>query len=323
MWEMAKKHRFEALLVVAIVLLAALGARAAYIPVFYEEHVERAAETFDLSLGEPSRWFSAWSLGDGQAFATITADPSGGKLGERIKGPAYRFSRAGYSWLASALTLGNESWVPYGMALAGALAVIGILVLAMSLRERLGPKAWLMLLNPAIYLGFGGDTSEPLGVLLLGVALSTGSVWVAAALGVTRPTYLLALLGRWRLVAGGLGSALVLGAYSLWRFGFEGMGFPEGGIALPLAAYFDNSSLGGWILALLAITTVVIGVRYRNWTWVVMGIFVLSFGYSVTPNPINAWRAAGLLPVLWAFGPAYQLPAVSRSPVASEVGSGA
>ena len=30
-----------------------------------------ASEKYDLDFGEPSRWFSAWSVGDGQAFAVV------------------------------------------------------------------------------------------------------------------------------------------------------------------------------------------------------------------------------------------------------------
>ncbi len=318
---MIRERRLEITLVAIIVVLGAFYARAAYIPTWADRHVEVAAEKLNLDVGEPTKWFSAWSIGDGQAYAVIAADPSGVNLGQEIKEPAYRFSRAGYSWLAALVTLGNDDFVPYGLALVGAVSLIGTLALAIVLRGRLGWRAWLLTANPAIYLGFAGDTSEPLGALLLAVAFSTGSVWVAAALGVTRPTYLLALLGRWKLVAWGLGSALVLGVYSLWRFGFEGTGVDGGRIGLPPAGYFENPSLAGWVLALLAVTTVAIGVKYRDWTWVVIGVFVLSFGYEVTVNPINAWRAAGLMPVLWAFGPGHELPSMSRSPVASDVRS--
>lgn len=104
----------------------------------------------------------------------------------------------------------------------------------------------------------------------------------------------------------GLVATGFLGVYSLWRFGTEQF-IPRGGrIGLPLIGYFDNFSVGGWLLALAAATTVVIGARRRDWTWVVVGVFVLSFGTEVTENPINAWRAAGLVPVLWAFGPGYR-----------------
>jgi len=62
-----------------------------------------------------------------------------------------------------------------------------------------------------------------------------------------------------------------------------------------------------------ATVTLILGLRQRDWTWVLVAIFVFAFGNDVTLNPINAWRAAGLLPVLWAFGPGYEPPMARRS----------
>ena len=59
-----------------IVGLVALYARAEYIPAAPDRHVELAEARFDLDVGPVNRWFSAWSIGDGQAFAVIAADPS-------------------------------------------------------------------------------------------------------------------------------------------------------------------------------------------------------------------------------------------------------
>ena len=310
---MAREHRIEIVLVVVIVLTASLGVRAAYIPLAYEQHVERAAQTLDLSLGEPSKWFSAWSVGDGQAYAVIAADPSGVKLGREIKEPAYRFSRAGYSWLAAAVTLGKDRLVPYGMAIAGGVSLLGVLLLAVSLRVRLGPRGWFLILNPAIYMGFAGDTSEPLGVFLLALTLSTGSVFGAIALGVTRPTYLIGVLARRRHFIVGVLAAVLLAVYSLWRFGFEHF-VPHGGrIDFPFFGYFQHPSLFGWLLAIVATVTLTIGWRVRDWSWVVSGLFVLCFGHFVTEFSVNAWRAAGMLPVLWAFGPGYEIARLGES----------
>ena len=318
---MLKEHRLEIILAATIVVLGAFYARAAYIPTWAERHVEIASDELNIELGEPSRWFSAWSIGDGKAYAAIAADPSGVKLGQEIKEPAYRFSRAGYSWLAAAVTLGKDALVPYGMALVGAASLAGTLALAIALRGRLGWRSWLLIANPALYLGFAGDTSEPLAALMLALAMSSGSIWAAIALGVTRPTYLLALAGRWKLVAGGLGSAVALGIYSLWRFGLDGAAVGGGRIGFPLAAYFESPTPAGWLLGFLAVVTIVIGVKRRDWTWVAVGVFVLSFGSDVTPNPINAWRAAGMLPVLWAFGPGYEMVRPSESVEEPAVGA--
>lgn len=299
-------RRTEIALVVLIVALGACFARAAYIPPFADRHVALASEKYDIDFGTPPKWFSAWSIGDGQAFAVIAADPTGGKLGEEIREPAYRFARAGFGWLAALMSLGEETWIPYGMALVGALAIVGNLLLAVKLRPRLGPKAWFLILNPAIYLGFAGDTAESLGALLLTASLAFGSVMPAIALGVTRPTYLIALWGRWRQLGAGVAAAMLLALYSLLRFGLEQFVAVPGALGPPLLAYLESPTGAGLLLAGLALATSLIGVRRRAWPWVITGVFVLCAGPNVTPDPINAWRAAGPLLVLWAFGPSHE-----------------
>ena len=303
---MNHERRIEILLVALIVILGGFLARALYIPTWPERQVEVSANRLNLDIGEPSKWFSAWSIGDGQAYAVIAVDPSGAKLGEDVKEPAYRFSRAGYSWLAATITLGNDEWVPYGLAAIGLLSLVGILIVAISMRKRLGPKVWFLVLNPAIYLGFAGDTSEPLGALMLALALGSGSLLAAVALGVTRPSYLVGLFSRWRLFGAGIVATALLAVYSLWRFGTEDLIPDAGRVDLPFVAYIENSSFAGWLLLGLAVATLVVGIRRRDWAWVLTGVFVLSFGLDVTADPINAWRAAGMLPVLWAFGPGYE-----------------
>ena len=286
-----------------IVLLTAFYVRAEYIPPWADRNLEIAEEKWGLPVAEAGEWFSAWTLGDGQAFAVIAADPLGLEFGDELREPGYRFQRAGYSWLAWAASAGQPRLVPYALALVGALAVVGTLVLAISLRDRLGPSAWFLVLNPALYIGFAGDTAEPLAILLLGLTLASNSIWAAMALGVTRPDYLLAALGRWRPFLAGLVAAALLALYAIFRFGLEGV-IPSGGrLGLPLVGYFQHPSVAGWSLALLAIGTGLIGIRHRNWTWVAVGLFVLCFSYDVLETPVNAWRAAGLMPVMWAFGP--------------------
>ena len=208
-----------------------------------------------------------------------------------------------YSWLVWAASGGQAGLIPYALGLVGALAVIGSLLVAISLRERLGPAAWFIVLNPALFIGFAGDTAEPLAILLLGLTLASNSVLAAVALGVTRPDYLIAALGRWKPFLAGIAAAVLLAAYAVFRFGLEAL-IPSGGrLGLPLAGYLEHPSLAGWVLAALAVGTGVIGIKYRNWTWVAVGLFVLCFSYDVLEYPVNAWRAAGLMPVLWAFGP--------------------
>jgi hypothetical protein len=314
MMSMQSEHRFEVVAISVIVLLTAFYVRAEYIPPWAGENLKIAEEKWDLPVSGVSAWFSAWTLGDGQAFAVIAADPLGLEFGDDLKDPGYRYQRAGYSWLVWAGSAGQPGLIPYAMAAVGGLAVIGTLILAISLRKRLGSAAWFLVLNPALYIGFAGDTAEPLAILFLGLALASSRPWAGAALGVTRPDYLLALLGRWKTFAYGVAAAALVVGYALIRFGFGSLFPPDARLfGLPLAGYLETPTLAGWALAILALATVVIGARHRNWTWVVVGVYVLCFSYTVVLDPVNAWRAAGLMPVLWAFG-----PRVSRSQDASE-----
>jgi hypothetical protein len=303
---MTRRLSVEIALAVLITVAAAFYARAAYVPTWADRHVASAEERMALEVGEPPAWFSAWSLGDGQAFAVIAADPSGVRLSQVVGEPAYRFSRAGFGWLAWAISMGREVWIPYSMAVVGALAVFANTALALRLRRRLGSSSWLLILNPAVYLAFAGDTAEGLGAFFLTLALATGSKWSSAALGVTRPSYLIGLLGQGRPLWTGVGAAVGLALYSLLRFGAEGFTVSGGRLDLPLRAYWEHSTPYGWILAVAAAVTLVVGVWRRDWTWVIAGVFVLSFGPAVTAEPVNAWRAAGMLPVLWAFGSRYK-----------------
>jgi hypothetical protein len=303
-----RSHRLEIVLVLAIVVITAVYVRYLYIPPFSERQVAAAEEKYDYDVGDPGPWFSAWSVGDGQAYAMIALDPRGQKLDEEIEETTYRFARAGYAWLASAFTLGQDDLVPYGLAVAGALAVVGVCIVAAILRPTLGPKAWLIVFNPALYIAFAGDTSETWAILLLAFGLGWGS-WVASlALGVTSPTYLVALWGRWRLLVAGAASAVALAVYSFFAFGSESF-VPGGGrIGFPLVSYFDHLNFWGMLLAGASLFTFWLGVRARDWTWVLASAFVLCFGWDVLRDPINAWRAAGFLPVLWAFGPGWVSP---------------
>lgn len=310
---MKRPQRLELILVILVVAAGALYARAAYIPPFADRHVSLASERYDTEFGSPPKWFSAWAIGDGVVYAVIAADPSGGKLGVEIKEPGYRFARAGYGWAVGLVSLGNSEHIPYALALVGVMAMVATLVLAIRLRTQLGPKAWLLVLNPAIYLGFAGDTAEPLATLLLAISLATGSLWASAALGVTRPTFLVSMTGRWRQLGAGAAGVVALGLYSLWRFGWEQMRAPGDVFDVPGLAYLRHSTPAGWLLLLAAVATVAVGLRRRDLSWVLTGLFVLSFGPQVTVNPINAWRAAGSIPVLWAFGTRYGAPTASAT----------
>lgn len=303
---MIRSRPVEVVLVLLIVVLASFYARAEYIPTWADRHVDAAEEKLNIDVGDPGPWFSAWSLGDGQAFAVIASDPSGDLLSEEIKEPVYRFARAGYGWAVALVTFGNDDLIPYGLAFVGAASIVALFLVALKYRDRHGPKAWLLLLNPAVYLGFAGDTVEPMAVVLLALAVGSGSIWAAAVLGVTRPTYVVGLLRQWRPFGALITSAALLTAYSVIRFGFDEAAVDGGRFSLPFAAYIENPTIAGWILVAAALATVYFGYQSKDWAWVAAGVLVLILGTDVTANPVNAWRAAGMLPVLWAFGPGYR-----------------
>jgi hypothetical protein len=299
---MVRKHRIEIVLVVAIVLLGATYARWQFIPPFADRQVALSQEKYGFEVGEPGPWFSAWSIGDGQAYVMIGVDPSGQHLASQISEAGYRFARAGYGWATWAVSMGKDHLVPYVLAIVGGLAVLGVLAVAIRMRRKLGARSWLMVLNPALFIGFAGDTSEPMGILLLAIALGWNSWLSAALLGITRPSFLLASWGKWRLLVPGVVAAATLAIYSALSFGLDAM-VPSGGrLGLPVVAYLEHLSGWGGILGLLAVGTVVVGLNRRDWSWVLSGLFVLCFGADVLRDPVNAWRAAGFLPVLLAFG---------------------
>ncbi len=286
----------------AVVVALGFLVRLAYIPTFGERHVEVAEQKYGIDVGDPSGWFSAWSIGDGQAYAMIAVDPTGAILDEHVSEAGYRYARLGYPLLVWAVSVGRSTLVPYAMALVGAVSLLGVALAAVRLRERLGLKAYLLVANPALYIGFAGDTSEPLGILFLIVALAGSAWWAACLLGITRPTYLIALWGRWKLLIVGVVATGAIAVYSLIVFGIDEL-IPAGGrLGLPFVAYLGAPSVWSLGLCLLAVATVFAGLRSRDWAWVLSGLFVLCFGSDVVADPVNAWRAAGLLPVLWAFG---------------------
>ncbi len=295
---MIRKHRLEITLVVLIVAVVAIYVRWDTIPAFPDRHIAGFEETYGVDVGDPGPWFSAWALGDGQAYALIGVDPTGEVLAAEIREAGYRFARAGYGWTVWAVSLGRAEAVPYALAVVGALSLAGVAIVAIRLRPRLGPRSWLIVLNPALYIGFAADTSEPMGILLLVSVLASGGWWAAGLLGVTRPSFLVTLWGRWRHLAFGVAAAVALAVYSFVAFGAEAM-VPSGGrLGLPLHAYLEHPSVWGFLLAAVAIATLAFGVKARDWSWVLAAMFILCVGLDVLRDPINAWRASGFLPVL-------------------------
>lgn len=314
---MPTSRRLEFGLILAVVVFTTLYMRADSIPQFSSQHIDVSETRYSYDVGDPGPWFSAWSLGDGQAYVLIAVDPTGKKLAAEIPEAGYRFARAGYGWAGWVVSFGQPDLVPYALALVGLLCVVGVFLVAVRMRPILGRRAWLIVLNPALYVGFARDTAEPMGILFIALTLATGSAWTAIALGASRPTYVIGLWGRWKLVLAGVTTGLAIGVYGLVVFGASAM-VPSGGrIGPPLVAYAEHPSVSAFILAALAGATVVVGFRNRDLAWVLSGVLILCLGDDVLRAPVNAWRAAGFLPVLWAFGTNYVVVRRPAVPAAS------
>jgi len=294
----------EIWLVGLALVVVALVYRHSWIHVSWEGPLDRIQDVVGLQVNGVGRWFSAWATGDGQAFAIMAADPLGLDEGWHLTQPGFRYLRVGFSWLVWIASLGQERWIPYAMAMVGALAIAGTFLLAARLRPALGLRAWLLVFNPAVLIGFAGDTAETVGILFLAWAIAGGSRWASAALGLIRPSYLVALLGRHMLVFWGAGAALTMGTLWALRFGFDPAEF-GGSLGLPLAGYLDAPSVQAIGLLALALGTLVLGLRHRDWAWVASAVMVMCFTASVLGGAHNGWRAAGMLFVLWAFGPGF------------------
>lgn len=303
--------RFEVVSVAATFVVAVLLYRWAWTSPYWETFLEGAAETWGLPVTGVGRWFSAWTLGDGQAFAVIASDPLGLEAGTQISQPAYRYGRAGFGWLVWVASFGRAQLIPYGMAAVGVLALIGSFVLAWRLRPGLGRAAWLIALNPATLIGFAGDTAETVAVFLLAFAMASSSRLASVALGVVRPTYVVALIGRLRVFWWGAGAAALFGVFWILRFGFD-LSQYGGRLTLPLVGYLAAPSAQSIGLAVFAGLTLIVGIKSRNWAWILSGAFVLCFASEVVAEAVNGWRAGGMLFLLWAFGPAHRPGAEPR-----------
>lgn len=301
----------EVLVVAALFIALAMIYRYAWIPTEWEVGLQAASDTLNLPFTTAGRWFSAWAIGDGQAFAAIAADPVGFREGAYLDDPVYRYSRAGFGWLAGVASLAHVEWIPQGLAVVSSLTLIGIFLITLRLRPILGASAWFILLNPAVFIAFAGDTAESLGVLALTWTMATGKWWAAAALGVIRPSFIVALWGRWRLFLASAVTAAAFGAIWITQFGSP-LGLSSQILGPPVVGYLADPSPLGVFLASLAAVSIGMGIKHRNWAWAVSGLFILCLTETVVGEAVHGWRAAGMLFVLWAFGPDYSGPVLPR-----------
>ena len=173
------KHLF----VGVAVLIIGLGVRFAMVrtaePPLSAADLARFEETYGLDLPtwyESTPFFLLWSRGDGQAFVALASDLDLSGPARELAVPVYRFSRAGYAWLGRLAALGRPGWVPVGLMMVNALALLAVGAMASVMAQRRGPVSYMLAANPALYVGFASDTAEPLGIALLTAALvaSTG-----------------------------------------------------------------------------------------------------------------------------------------------------
>ncbi len=265
--------------------------------------LERFRRMTGIEIGPNPAFFANGLNGDGATFAVIAADPLGSDVGAILHSTSYRYLRFGYPWIGSAVVLGNEDLLLLGLSAVGLVSAGATAYLASVLSAERGWWAWLLVLNPAMFMGVMGDTAEPLALSLLGWALFLNSTVLALLVAPVRPTYLVALAARWRLVlAAGAGVVLLKAIWS-WRFS-EPLLTGSDNVSWPFVGVISSPSVLGILVAVAGLTTAVVGVMRRDLSWVVAGVFTICFGPIVAS--INAVRAAGFLPLLWAFGPRYQ-----------------
>ena len=268
------------------------------------------------NVGPDVAFFGSGLNGDAATFVIVALDPFGSDLGHILNEPSYRYARFGYSWAAAGLVAARDELILLGFSIVGFASVGAIGFAASRLNRVLGRRSWLLVVNPALLLGIMGDTSESLALLAMTMALAASAPWLQGVAGmvtaVVRPSYLVAIFARWRVF--GIALALAISSKVFWSLRFDDP-ITSGGQALdwPLLGIINAPSLLAWIVVLAGLMTAVIGLRKRDWGWVAGGIFVLIFSAIVYDTPTNAVRAAGYLPVLWAFGPNWQPARVTQA----------
>lgn len=297
-------HRIrDGLAVALLAVVAALTFRLAITNADDHLHYAVVEDLTGLDFGTWPEIFYSGGGGDGEVFAVLAADPFGEGPSQLIPSVVYRFSRIGFSLFAWAASFGNEAWVLPALFAVGLASVGAVGFLTGFSRARLGWRAWFLLINPAIFIGFNGDTAEPLAVLLLAGCLLGGGIWASMILGLTRPTYAVSLAGRWRLVAAAIFAFVVVRIAGAVLFPDPITDTPAGLFEIPLAGYIAEPSIIGLSVLGAGLLTFVVGATRRDLGWLAAGALVLVFGGAILEAPLNAVRAAGMLPVLWAFGP--------------------
>ena len=289
-------------MVAFVVMVAAVTLRFAISKPDDRIHYEVVTELTGVDFGEWPDVFYTGGGGDGEVFAVLAADPLGRGPSQEIPSVIYRYSRIGFSGAGAIASLGQDKFVLPALFFVGLLAVGVVGFFTGFLRESLGVRSWLLALNPALYIGFAGDTAEPLGLLFLIWILVSTSLVAAVLLGVTRPTYASAVLGRWKQLGAVAVVAVAVRVSAVAIFSGSIFDSAAEAFGLPFVAYFQEPSLVGFLVLLAGGATLVWGIINRDLAWIGSAGLVLVLGTGVTKDPMNLLRVVAVLPVLWAFG---------------------
>lgn len=300
-------RRFKAGLLVAVIAVsAAISLRVAIASPADAAIYDFRSEVTGIDFGEWPLFFYTSAGGDGEVFAVMTADLLLQGPALTIRSTVFRYTRIGYPILTRAITLGKDTLILPGLALVGIVSLALVAFAAGWYRDALGWKSWFLVCNPAMFMGFAGDTAEPLAVLTLLIALTANSVVAAVCMALVRPSFVAALVGRWTQLAAATVAAFTIRLAAVLVLGGSLFAGTDGNLAFPLAGYVERPSILALVVGASGLATVVAGMWHRDWSWIGAGFLVLSFGPVVLDDPANAVRAAGLLPVLWAFGPNFR-----------------
>lgn len=263
-------------------------------------------------------FFLMWTRGDGGTYLALAADLDLDGPSHRLLSPRLRVSRLGFAVLIWLVAFGRVAWFPISLffVVTAGLGLYGAMTARLAAVDR---RAWWLLANPAVLIGYVGDSTEPLGLgLLLLAALATTTGTSAAAgtlLGGVRPSLFPATLaGRHPGAAATATGAVAVALFGLGRAVFPtDPAFP---FRPPLAGYLTAipamavpDLLVVVVVAVAAGATIVVGVRRHRggvrWAWILSGVLVLALPDQSIDQATNLLRIAGILPVLWALGGAH------------------
>lgn len=224
-----------------------------------------AAQPYGVSFdaSDVSRLHLLWTLGDGQAFVSIAADPLAQGPVKGLDHPGYRMARIGWSLLIRGFALGDIDRLPVAVTLASLVSFAALAMYAVRLVPLWGPRALLVPFTPGVLVGLIQGTAEVLGALLLVVAMTaqhTASASVSGVLlGITRPSYATALPGahRWMpALIGAAASAAILQLVLTNGLGLRTFGVGSGQLDVPVAGYLTAISNSGWTDAVVRNTAI-------------------------------------------------------------------